>query len=79
MSRLLQPLLPLILSGVQVRAQIHVLIGSVLIRHQGGSVGLVGGLRQSLAAGWGLGTLLQLRVQGLDDFVFVLKLLTQPV
>lgn len=39
---------------------------------------MVGGLREGVAAGRGLGTLLQFGVEGLYDFIFLLQLLTQP-
>lgn len=60
---MLQPVLLLILSGVQIRAQLQVIVGSVLVRHQGGSVRLVGGLGESVAAGRGLWTVMQLGVE----------------
>lgn len=71
-------MLLLVVSAVQVGAQLQVLVGSALVRHRGGPVRRVGGLGQSLAAGRGLGTLVQLGVQGFDDLVFVLQLLAQP-
>lgn len=39
---------------------------------------MVGGLREGVAAGRGLRTLLQLSVERLDDFIFLLQLLAQP-
>ena len=39
---------------------------------------MVGSLREGLAAGRSLWTLLQLGVERLNDFIFLLELLTQP-
>lgn len=38
---------------------------------------MVSGLREGMAAGWSLGALLQLGLEGLDEFVLLLQLFTQ--
>ena len=72
MSRPLPLLLLVFAGGIHIRAQLQILIGPTLVRHEGGPVRLVGGLGEGVAAGGCVRSLLQLGVKRLDDLILLL-------
>ena len=80
-------LLTQLTGSVHVRAEVQVLVrGAMLIRHVGDAIGLVGGLGEGVAAAGRVRAmrvmkmmmmLVQFGAKRLDDFIFLLQLLTE--